>query len=222
MSSAASVGGVVPAPGLDDRADDAHLVFVSYAREDELWRRRFATMLAPLGARGVVVWSDDRIAVGVHWRDELVRAIARADAALVLVSPDLLASEFVMGEELPALRLRGIPMAFVHVRASLVEEIDAFADVQWAHDRAWPLQGANDPDGEIVRICRRVAEQLPARTLQPVRAPTAGARMGQSRARPLRLVGGSRLGELHGVPARAAGEVERDELTGLRDALLNS
>src|SRR5579862_226765 len=104
--------------GLDEVPDEADVVFVSYAREDEQWRRRFATMLAPLGRRGVVVWSDERIPVGVAWRPELERAIVRADAALVLVSPDLLASEFVIGEELPALRARGIPLCYVHVRAS--------------------------------------------------------------------------------------------------------
>jgi hypothetical protein len=31
----------------DEVPDDAQVVFVSHAREDEQWRRRFATMLAP-------------------------------------------------------------------------------------------------------------------------------------------------------------------------------
>ena len=217
MPSPASSGASAPAGDLDEVPDDAHVVFVSYAREDEQWRRRFATMLTPLGKRGVVVWSDERTAVGAVWRPELERAIARADAALVLVSPDLLASEFIMGEELPALRARGIALGFVHVRASLVEAVDALADVKWAHDREQPLQGADDPDGEIVRICARIAGLLPRRAPRAAE-PTVDARARQPRSP--RLAGGARLGELHGVPPPATGEVERDELAGLRDALL--
>jgi hypothetical protein len=55
---------------------------------------------------------------------------------LVLVSPDLLASKFVMSEELRALLARGIPLAVVHVRASMVETVGSLAALQWAHDRA--------------------------------------------------------------------------------------
>ena len=204
---------------VDDVGDDVRLVFVSYAREDEVWRRRFETMLAPLGERGLVVWSDQRIAVGAAWHPELERAIARADAALVLVSPDLLASSFIMGEELPALVDRGIPLGLVHVRGSLAEEVDVFADVQWAHDPARALQGCEDVDGQIVRICKWLAGRLGPSA--PVQA--AAAVVGERSVRRVpALSARSRMGQLHDVPARAAGEVQRDELAGLRDGCLGA
>ncbi|MCA1700216.1 MAG: TIR domain-containing protein, partial [Actinobacteria bacterium] len=196
------------------------MVFVSYAREDEKWRRRFEVMLKPLTAKGLVVWSDARIAVGQVWRAELERAIVRADAALVLVSPDLLASEFVMGEELPALRARGIPLALVHVRASLAGQVDALADVQWAHDLARPLQAAEDPDAEIVRICEWFADLLPARVPHDASALTDDGHERETAKRVPRLVPTGRMGDLHGVPAPATGEIERVELVGLREAVL--
>ena len=148
---------------LQDVPDDAVVVFVSYAREDDEWRRRFETMLAPLGGRGVVLWSDERVAVDAAWNLELQRAIARADAALVLVSPELLASEMILREELPALRGRDIPRGFVHVRASLVSQVHGLSDVGWLHNPAQPLHGATNPDGQIVTICERLVGLLPPR-----------------------------------------------------------
>ena len=85
------------------------VVFVSYSREDEKWRRRFAEMLKPLvRERRLEVWSDDRMVTGYEWRPQLAEAIGRARAALLLVSPSFLASDFIMDQELPALmRARG-------------------------------------------------------------------------------------------------------------------
>ena len=72
-------------------------VFVSYSREDADWVRRFRVMLQPVVAnQGLDLWVDDRIAPGDRWRPELESAIARTRLALLLVSPDFLASRFIM------------------------------------------------------------------------------------------------------------------------------
>src|SRR3954469_6087268 len=93
-------------------AAGGELVFISYSREDAEWRRKFEVMLAPLARnRGLEVWSDERNVVGEEWRPQLADAIERATLALVLVSDELLASRFVLEQELPALRARGVPLA---------------------------------------------------------------------------------------------------------------
>ena len=62
------------------------VVFVSYSREDETWRGRFAEMLKPLvRERRLEVWSDDRMVVGYEWRPQLAEAIGRARVALLLL-----------------------------------------------------------------------------------------------------------------------------------------
>jgi hypothetical protein len=175
-------------------------------------------MLRPLGERGLHVWSDEQIAVGSSWRSELRRAIERADAALVLVTPDLLASEFIMREELPALVARQIPLAFVHVRASLLESVEAFLEFQWAHDPGTPVAGARDPDGVIVRACKQLLELLPA-TETPIGARSSGSALGAA-ARPERLTRTGAPGELHDVPPLPPELVERAELSELREALV--
>jgi hypothetical protein len=67
------------------------VVFVSYCRQDAEWLRRFEVMLKPeVRERGIEVWSDTSIAASRTWRPEIDAAIARADVALLLVSPDFL------------------------------------------------------------------------------------------------------------------------------------
>lgn len=91
------------------------MVFVSYAREDAEWLRRFSVMLKlEVRGRRMQLWSDTAIGVGRKWRPEIEDVIARADVALLLVSPDFL--EFIMDVELPALLEGGVPLAPVLLR----------------------------------------------------------------------------------------------------------
>ena len=100
------------------------VVFVSYSREDETWRGRFAEMLKPLvRERRLEVWSDDRMVVGYEWRPQLAEAIGRARVALLLVSASFLASDFIMDQELPALLRNGVRLVPVLVRPCLWQAV---------------------------------------------------------------------------------------------------
>ena len=137
-------------------ADGGFVVFVSYSHEDAEWRRRFAEMLSPLvRERRLEVWSDDRLLVGYRWRPELAEAISRSKAALLLVSPSFLASDFIMEQELPALVEHGVRLVPVLVRQCLWQEATLLQSVQWAHDpqRHGPVAESMHPEGQIVRVC---------------------------------------------------------------------
>lgn len=65
---------------------------------------RFWTHLSPLETQyGLQRWDDSRIQPGDIWLEEIERALARAQVALLLVSPDFLASDFIRRQELPCL-----------------------------------------------------------------------------------------------------------------------
>ncbi|MER5263005.1 TIR domain-containing protein [Actinosynnema sp. NPDC002837] len=75
-------------------------VFVCYSHQDAHWLTRLQVHLKPLP---LDVWSDRRIELGDQWHREITAALARAKAALVLVSADSLASDYINSEELPRL-----------------------------------------------------------------------------------------------------------------------
>ena len=79
-------------------------VFISYSHADRYWLDRLLIHLAPLTREFAVdVWSDTRIRYGSRWRAEIKAAIESCDAAILLISADFLASDFIQKEELPPL-----------------------------------------------------------------------------------------------------------------------
>src|SRR2546425_9650142 len=80
------------------------LVFVSYSHVNPAWRDRLLVLLKPFVRQGrLQVWADPYIQAGAIWRREIDAALVRAHVGVVLLTPDLLASDFVTDVELPLL-----------------------------------------------------------------------------------------------------------------------
>jgi uncharacterized protein YegL len=78
--------------------------FVSYCHADAEHLTRLHVHLAPFARQGKVdVWDDTRLRPGMRWKEEIERAIAQAKVAILLVSADFLASEFIASDEVPPL-----------------------------------------------------------------------------------------------------------------------
>jgi tetratricopeptide (TPR) repeat protein len=85
-------------PSLRDHA------FVSYSHKDAAWLDLLKKELAPDIRNGRIDYFDDReIEPGEHWDARIAGAIARARVAVLLVSPNFLASRYIMERELPPL-----------------------------------------------------------------------------------------------------------------------
>ena len=79
-------------------------VFVSYSHVDSEYLARLRVHLRPFERKNLVdVWSDAKVKAGQRWRKEIEDAIGRAAVAILLVSADFLASDFVAENELPPL-----------------------------------------------------------------------------------------------------------------------
>jgi TIR domain len=76
-------------------------VFYSYAHDDEVYRERLVTALAPLRqAKFIAEWHDRKIEPGADWNAEIASQADSADLFLVLLSPEFLASDYCQGVEM--------------------------------------------------------------------------------------------------------------------------
>jgi len=79
-------------------------VFVSYSRKDSSCIERLRVHLRPLQRESSIsYWDDGSIIAGQKWREEVEAALARTRIAILLISADFLASDFVAESELPVL-----------------------------------------------------------------------------------------------------------------------
>ena len=75
------------------------MIFVSYSHADDAWRKRFETVSKPLSrAESMVFWSDKNIRIG-EWEKQIESAMKGAVAAVLLVSDNFVASDYIVDKE---------------------------------------------------------------------------------------------------------------------------
>src|SRR5215510_8254647 len=121
-------------------------------------------MLRPLTRNHALdVWVDTCIQAGSKWREDIQEALARANVAVLLVSPNFLASDFIANDELPALlkaaKEDGLVILWVAVSYSLYEVTD-IAEYQAANNPARPLTALSpsEQDEELMKIAQKIRE----------------------------------------------------------------
>jgi formylglycine-generating enzyme required for sulfatase activity len=128
-------------------------VFISYSHKDIAWLKRLQVHLKPLERAGLIeCWDDTRIKPGEKWSVEIKKALARARVAVLLVSADFLASDFIADNELPPLlataEREGTLILPINLSPCLVEQTPL------AH-----FQAVNPPDQPLIGLDRESQEQ---------------------------------------------------------------
>ena len=79
-------------------------VFISYSHADKDWLERLRRHLKPLVREGrLECWDDTHIRPGDDWKQEIQNALDTAQVAVLLISADFFASDFIDETELPPL-----------------------------------------------------------------------------------------------------------------------
>jgi tetratricopeptide (TPR) repeat protein len=76
-------------------------VFFSYSHKDKKLLERLLPHLSPLGRGGHIQgWTDDMIAPGTVWSEQIDRALGSAQLVLLLITADFIASDYCYREEM--------------------------------------------------------------------------------------------------------------------------
>ena len=116
-------------------------------------------------SQGVEYWDDTKIPPGAKWREEIQKALKSAAIAILLVSPEFLASRFITRNELPPLlkaaEEEGVTILCVILRDSLFQDsnIRVFQSVNPPSN---PLSemGRGKRDTVWVKVARAVKQCL--------------------------------------------------------------
>lgn len=139
--------------------------------------RELKTALKPiLRNRPIDLWDDSRIQAGNRWKREIEQAIRRASIAILLVSQQFLASDFITENELlPLLKAAerdGPRVLWIAVSASSYSET-SIAAFQAVNNPARPLDSLRRGvlNGELVRIAGIIGAAIdgPDRNHEPQR-----------------------------------------------------
>lgn len=137
-------------------------VFISYSHKDDRWRKKLLTYLKPLEQQGrIECWSDDKIKPGTPWIKEIRNAIDTSNVAILLVTQDFLASDFITTNELPALLSAAARSGFIIIPIIVSKSTfnhSALSEFKAINDPGKPLDQMKKSDQNVVLV--RLAEAI--------------------------------------------------------------
>jgi hypothetical protein len=138
-------------------------VFVSYSHEDTIYLNRLSVHLRPFEKNGVIdLWVDTKIKVGEKWKEKIKQALDKSALAILLISADFLASDFIIDNELPPLLKAAeekgkliLPVILKPCRFTSDENLSKFLAI---NDPKTPLSRMDENDREDVYV--KIAEYI--------------------------------------------------------------
>ena len=156
---------------MDATGLERNQVFISYSHKDKRWLDELQVHLRPLERdQGIDIWDDTRINVGSKWREDIRGAINRAMVAVLLVSPNFMASDFIAQSELPPLletaESDGTMVLAVILRSSRFDRDERLNRFQTVNSPTQPL--INMAPGKRDVIFEKLAQRIEDLLSHPV------------------------------------------------------
>jgi hypothetical protein len=193
---------------------DRTKAFISYSQKDELWKDRLMVNLAVLEFEGLLhVWADTRLSAGEAWYESINNAMDYSRVAVLLVSPDFLASKFIRNEEVPRLlqlhQENGMLILPLIARPAAWKLVPWLSQVQVRPKFGKPLSMGtdNEIDADLTNFTYEVASLLNRFTPQPSTAVLRAYSDLESKCKSIESVDEQAMGLIlttaidHGAPA---------------------
>jgi hypothetical protein len=148
--------------GMRKRRPMRDRIFVSYSLSDKKWLDKLLIHLKPMVRdEGLALWTDRDIAAGSNWEREIGKALNTARVAVLLVSPNFMASDFIARVELPSLlnaaQGKGLTVLWVPVSDTRYKN-SGFARYQASINPSKPLDAMTHPAQK--KALNQVAEEI--------------------------------------------------------------
>jgi hypothetical protein len=130
-------------------------VFISYSHADKKWLERLQRHLKPLVKESSLdLWDDTHIRPGDDWKQEIRTALGTAQVAVLMISADFFASDFINETELPPLldaaKAKGVRILPVIISASQFDWNSSLARFQAVNPPNRPLAKMTPAEQEDV------------------------------------------------------------------------
>lgn len=137
-------------------------IFISYSRKDKKWLELVKTNLSILEhSYNLEIWDDTKIRVGSEWNEEISLAISNCKIAILLVSSNFLASQFILKNELPQIFNVKVPNGLVIFNVIIdicTFELTVLNKYQCLNDPKQPLEELKSSDRK--RVLVKLATEL--------------------------------------------------------------
>jgi len=143
-------------------------LFISYSHVDTACLDRLMVHLRPLERdSGICCWSDKKIRAGDKWKDEIKSNLDDAIVAILLVTADFLASDFIANNELPPLLIaaesKGLRILPLILKPCGYRRDPILRSFQSINDPVTPLLGMTHIEQEF--LYDKLAEEVAAEML---------------------------------------------------------
>ncbi len=132
-------------------------IFVSYSHVDSIYLDRLKVHLRPFEKKGQIdLWEDTKIKAGEKWKDKINSALDKSVIAILLISADFMASDFIIDNELPPLlkaaEEKGKVILPVIVKPCRFTKDENLSKFQSVNDPKNPLSKLNENDKEEIYV----------------------------------------------------------------------
>lgn len=140
-------------------------VFVSYSHADKIWLDRLKRHFKPFKDK-IDFWEDSQIKPGQEWLKEIETAMNQAKVAILLVSADFFASDFIANKEVPKLletaKSEGALILTVILKPCAFDLFPDLNRYQAANNPSNPVSAMSDNDAETLwaSLVRQVMQMV--------------------------------------------------------------